>query len=425
MLWERLKYLAAKARRAWSDGTLREKATRFLASSVRIPVAVICGYLRLPRADRRLNIAAGFADHRGQTGHRQPDPAHLERIIAAYQASQEAQRTAPAVWAVRGEWSAWLDINFRDLVRALQSGDVPRLAALFQNLHRQQFTIGAGSSYDEYVRYRTSLTGRCYVLTTWCRYRDLFRSLAPAGAEVHFPLIGNPAGIDLAGETIPIHTFRYAYHAREMLEWLRDIPDATIVEIGGGIGGQACQTLLGAGPGTDTGTRRAIAKYLVFDLPEVAAICACVLLAAFPDRRIRLFGEGPVSTDSSEDYDLGVFPHFALEHLADGSVDLFHNACSFSEMDGASSRACLEVIERACRRYLSHINHDTRLPRRDADGTPSLNVLGSELVPDPRRFKRVFKKPRVFCLPEDRCHRGFFEYLYERCDGGQCAGIVE
>jgi hypothetical protein len=170
------------------------------------------------------------------------------------------------------------------------------------------------------------------------------------------------------------------------------------------------------------GSPAAIAKYLVFDIPEMASICSYFLLSAFPDRQIRLFGEGPVSTGAAEDYDIAVFPHFAITGLEDRSVDLFHNACSFSEMDSVSSSEYLRIIERACRKYFSHINHETRFQYRNPDGSTSMNRIGSELVPDPRRFKQVFRKPRVFCLPEDRFYP-YFEYLYERCDDHE--GIME
>jgi putative sugar O-methyltransferase len=408
MLSKRLRYFGAKIHRAWFDGTLRQKAGRFLISSIRIPVETTCGYLRLPSADRRLDVASGFADHRGQTRHARSQPEHLHRIIAAYKASKEAQRAAPPAFAIRGLWSEWIDVNFKPLVHALDTEDTSALAALLENLHREQFTIGAGSSYDEYVRYRTSLTGRFYVPVVWCRYRDLFRSRAGPDREIHYPLVGNPAGICCQGEVISIHTWRHAYHALEMSQWLRDTPRAVVVEIGGGIGGQAYQMLRLAKP--------AVAKYLIFDIPEVAGVCSYFLLSAFPDKRIRLFGEGPVSAGASEDYEIAVFPHFAVAGLEDRSADLFHNSCSFSEMDGGSSVEYLRVIERVCRRYFSHINHETRFQYRNPDGSLSTNVIGSELLPDQHRFHRVFAKPRVFRLPEDRFYV-YFEYLYERRDG--------
>lgn len=409
-MWlKRARYFVAKAAKAWSDGTLREKVPRFLASSIRIPVGVTIAHLRLPRADRKLDVAAGFADHRHEPRHCRSNPDHLRRIVAAYQAAKQAQKHAAPAFEIRGLWSEWIHVNHRALIQALDTENLPALSALFENLQREPFTIGTGSSYDEYVRYRTSLTGRFYVRAVWCRYRDIFRSLGAALDDLHHPYVGNPAGISLHGDVVQCHTFRHAYHAREMREWLRDVPGAVVAEIGGGIGGQACQTLRRAGA--------SIAKYLLFDIAEVASISAYFLLCAFPDKRIRLFGEGPVSTDGSEDYDIGVFPHFETARLADDSVDLFHNACSFSEMDGVSATAYLRIIERACRRYFSHVNHDTRFTYRNPDGSVSTNILGSELIPDPGRFKRVFKKPRVFCLPEDRCFPAY-EYLYERISPG-------
>lgn len=82
-------------------------------------------------------------------------------------------------------------------------------------------------------------------------------------------------------------------------------------------------------------------------------------------------------------------------------------------MDGASARAYLSVVERCCRKYFMHDNHDMPLEFRNPDGTMSRNVIGSELLPDPTAFKRLFKKPRVHGRPEDRPFVQF-EYLYER-----------
>jgi hypothetical protein len=407
MLWKQLKYFDAKIRRAWSEGTLREKSRRFFLSSFRVPLEAAIGHYGLARADRRLDVAAGFGDHRAEADRYRSNPEHLRRIIRAYKASKQAQRLAPAAFAIRGLWQEWIDVNFKHLIDALNAEDVTTLAVLLENLHREPFTRGAGSSFDEYCRYRTSMTGRFYVRTVWCRYRDKFQSLVPSGGEIHSPLVGNPAGIYRNGEVIPIHSFRHAYHALEMAEWLRDTPDSVIVEIGAGIGAQAYQVM--------QVPDASIAKYLIFDIPEVASVSSYFLLSALPEKRIRLFGEGPVSGSASEEYDIAVFPHFAATQLAEKSVDLFYNSCSFSEMDRASALGYLEVIERACRQYFAHVNHDTRLQYRYPDGSASVNVIGSELIPDPGRFRRIFKKPRVFCLPEDRPH-SMFEYLYERRD---------
>jgi putative sugar O-methyltransferase len=206
------------------------------------------------------------------------------------------------------------------------------------------------------------------------------------------------------GKVISIETLRHAYHAVEMCELLRDVPKAIIVEIGGGLGGQSYQTMH---------MSKQVSKYLVFDIPEVAVISSYFLLSAFPNRRVRLFGEGSVSIDSCEEYDVAVFPHFAITQLPNSSVDLFYNSCSFSEMNGLSSIEYLSIIERASRRYFMHDNHDTTFEFRNPDGSTSLNVIGSMLIPNPALFKRIYKKPRVHGLPEDRSFI-HFEYLYEK-----------
>ena len=151
----------------------------------------------------------------------------------------------------------------------------------------------------------------------------------------------------------------------------------------------------------------------MFDIPEVAAISSYFLLSSFPNKKVRLFGEGLISADSYEEYDVAVFPHFSINQLSDSSVDLFYNSCSFSEMDGDSSNEYLSIIQRVGCKYFMHDNHDTVLEFKNPDGSISLNVIGSKLTPDPALFKRVYKKPRVHGLPEDRSFV-HFEYLYER-----------
>ena len=176
------------------------------------------------------------------------------------------------------------------------------------------------------------------------------------------------------------------------------------MEIGGGLGGQSYQTMQ---------MSEQVSKYLLFDIPEVAAISSYFLLSAFPNKRVRLLGEGSVSVDLCEEYDVAVFPHFTINLLPNLSIDLFYNSCSFSEMDRASSREYLSIIERASRKYFMHDNHDTTFEFRNPDSSSSVNVIGSKLIPNPALFKRIYKKPRVHGYPDDRSFV-HFEYLYEK-----------
>jgi hypothetical protein len=402
-MFMRLGYFGSKIRRAWSDGTLLEKARRFLATAARRPFEVITGYIRLRPADRRLDVRGGFADHRGEAGHHRSDPDHILRIIAAYAEAKKRQDTAPAVYQIRGLWAEWIAVNFAPLIRALESREVSRVSSLLENLFREPFTTGLGG-FDASHRYDSPF-GAAYVKHVWSRYRDTLLSLGGRLDDVYFPLVGNPTGVIVKGRVLSYETLRHAYHAEEMTELLRGIPHPNVVEIGAGLGGQAYQTL----------RLRALARmnYFIFDIPEVCALSSYFLMSALPERPVVLCGEEAMASD--ERGMICVRPHFEISHLADSSVDLFYNSCSFSEMDSAVATEYLAVIERACRRYFLHDNHDSVLTFRNSDGTVSSNRVGSDLVPDPRRFKRIYKKPRVHGLPEDRSFL-HYEYLYERLD---------
>ncbi len=399
----RIDYFYLKVKRAWASGTLLEKSIRLLFTMVRRPFEVLIGYINLQKEDRNLNIKDGFADHRQKKSHHRTNPDHLRRIIAAYKASKQAQHQAALPFQIRGLWDEWLSINYRELIVALEAEEVSALAFLLENFYREQFTIGTGG-YDNYLSYR-KLLGSLYIKYVWCTYRNKLLSLDFDLKKINFPFVGNPTGVIFNGNVISHETLRHAYHAVEMCEVLRDITRANIVEIGGGLGGQAYQTIRMSG--------EQISKYLVFDIPEVAAISAYFLLSAFPDKCVRLFGEGSVSVASCEEYDIAVFPHFTINQLPASSVDLFYNSCSFSEMDGVSSMAYLSIIERACRKYFLHDNHDTVFKFRNPDGSTSENVIGSRLIPNKDLFKRIFKKTRVHGMPEDR-YFVHFEYLYEK-----------
>jgi hypothetical protein len=77
-----------------------------------------------------------------------------------------------------------------------------RLAELFENFHREQFTTGLGG-YDDYVRYRT-LLGDLYIRYLWCSYRNKFLLLDRGLQELRFPYIGNPTGIMVGDSVISI-----------------------------------------------------------------------------------------------------------------------------------------------------------------------------------------------------------------------------
>lgn len=411
MIFTRFKYYLTKLERAWADGTFGERVNRKIITGTKTKIGTTFSYLMLPAADKKLSLAEGFADHRStRAAFGETDRKIFDRLLSAYRTAKADQTEAASHFAVRGLWAEWIEVNYKSLIEAIERRDYEQLDALLSNFAREQFAVGTGSSYDDFVQYKTSLFGGFYVKSVWCEYRDKLLDIDADLSQISHPPIGNPAGISVNGNVMPGETLRHAYNAHSIFNLLRNIPRPTILEIGGGFGGQAYQTI--------ESMRRAgnpIGKYIDFDIPEVLFVCGYFLLKAFPAARVRLYGEGEVSAAESEEFDIGLFPHFTMDGIGSESADLIFNSHSFSEMDGETSRHYLSIVNRVCRRYFLHVNHDIRLTFRYADGTISRNNLGSEMLPDERRFKRIYKRPRVYGKPEDKPFKSF-AYLYERYD---------
>lgn len=182
-----------------------------------------------------------------------------------------------------------------------------------------------------------------------------------------------------------------------------------ICEIGGGLGGQAYKIL--------SNSDRDL-TYILLDIPEMLVISSYFLMAALPEKRFLLYGEGPLDSSKLDQYDVIIMPNFMLPLLGDETVDLFFNACSFSEMDSVTVKEYIRQIERICRKYFMHINHNAKFVWYD-NGKEIVNMTGSEIRPDPVRFKKIYQHPRLFALLEDKLFYyyqkvGHFAFLYER-----------
>lgn len=409
MIGSRIKYYLTKLKQASSDGTLSERVRRKLVDGTKAKAATGFAYKKLSREDRSLAVRAGYSDHREPTRSlSDADRQLLDRLNDAYQLAKADQQSVRPEFEIRGLWAEWIEINYRPLVKSLESRDYKALDNLLSNFSREQIAVGTGSSYDDMVMYKTSLFGGIYAKTVWCDYRDKLIEIGGDVNDIEHPMVGNPAGIPVNGSVIPTETLRHAYNAYSIADLLVDVERPVVVEIGGGFGGQAFQTV-----DRLRKVSNPISKYLNFDIPEVLFIASYFLMKSLPELRFRLYGEGRVSTDAEEEFDIGLFPYFSIGELSDRSVDLAFNSHSFSEMDGSTSSAYLRILNRICSRYFMHINHETRLTFEQTDGSKSENKLGSELVPDMSVFKRIYKRPRVYGRPEDRPFKSF-AYLYER-----------
>jgi putative sugar O-methyltransferase len=394
--------VADRAVRAWHDGVLGPKLRRHVSNVAYVPFVSVQRSRQLSSGDRAMDLAAGFADHRGTGLERRCSDGALARIATAFRTAEaDAVRECPPELEVRGLWAEWLDAHYQPLRRMLRDSDIASLRELLENLHRDPMSTGVGGTIDDVNRVPSPFTD-AYYRALWCRYRDLLQEVRPSWDAVASPVVGNPCGILLDGRLVQVETLRHAHHATQILDLLDGVDEARILEIGGGLGGQAYQCLsLAPSP---------LGTYTIIDLPEVGALASYCLMAALGEEAVRLYGEGVPAGDHPA---IEILPPWSITARPDASADLVFNAHSFSEMDGASAEYYLRRVERVSRHYFFHINHETRFRYRLADGTSSLNQVGSEMRPDPAAFVLASRRPQAFCRPENRSNTGF-AYLYRR-----------
>jgi len=138
----------------------------------------------------------------------------------------------------------------------------------------------------------------------------------------------------------------------------------------------------------------------------------------FPSKKIFLYGENDFNSCAINEYDIILQPNFMLPQIESESIDLFFNDCSFSEMDSNTVREYFKQIERTCRKYFMHINHNARYTWNYKE-KQTHNLPATEIEPDPKSFKKIYQHYRVF---RDRPEKIFyffmkaehFAFLYEK-----------
>ena len=396
-----IKYLLKKIKNSWTSATFNEKFVRFLVNQIKRYIFLPFLNLIQPTNKLKLNLIDGYKDHRSNKDFLEIKPDQILRIIKAYKLAKLEQKNVTSEYEIRGLWDEWISVNYKDLIIGLENENLEALSKLFNNIIREQCTRGLGG-YDEWQRYN-SLFGKSYIRYVWMNYYKKLINIQ-GDKELIFPKVGNPCGIIYKDKIIPIESLRHTYRAEEIKNCLINLDQKVVVEIGGGYGGLGFQLLSKL-------EKHDNAKFILFDIPEVIAISSAFLITSFPNKKIRLYGEEAIY--SIQNFEIGIFPHFSIDDLEDDSIDLFYNSCSFSEMDEASSKKYLSIIEKCCRKYFMHDNHETNFNFRTIDGTVSINILGSKLHPNPYIFILIYKKPSTHGFPEDSSFESY-EYLYEK-----------
>lgn len=398
----RLKYIYIKILYSIKNKTLFQKILRKIFTKCFVNIEVIIGYLFVTKIKKSIDFKLGFKSHINKKELEKYDHKLLNSIVNAYKISKLHQSKIDDNLLIKGLWKEWIDVNYKKLMVLLSGNNNLVLSDTLNNLFREPFTIGTGG-YDNYRMYN-SIFGKLYIKYVWHKYYNYIKDLNYSLEDIEFPNVGNPTGVSTKNGIISIDTLRHAYFSIQIKNLLADIKNPVCVEIGAGLGGQAFQII-------SMISEKKI-KYIIFDIPEVLVLSSYFLMKAFPNKKIKLFDGNKNFKILDAQYDIELYPYFMFEHIPNDSIDLFFNSCSFSEMDEHHVKIYLKIIERTCKKYFFHDNHDTNFKFINSDGSISKNLIGSKIVPDLSKFKIVYKKPRIHGLPEDRYDKSF-EYLFE------------
>lgn len=372
-------------------------------------ISVITTYVTENRKyHAKAKIKPGFEDHRSKVALGGSEYERiLKRIAGAYNKAKEDQKkvTQPA-YQVGVMWQRTLDSQYAELNQALRSYDIEKLKAILENFSRDPMSANQGGGVDYFHNKKQPLYKYLF-LNTWFRYYNMCKEVTGKEPILTYPLVGNPAGLYLDGRVIPIEAIRFYYCATQMLLLVEDLSNPVICEIGGGNGGQVYAVM--------ANSKRPI-TYIDMDIPEMLVLASYFLMTALPEKRFFLYGEGEVDSTNLMNYDIAMVPYFRMPGLGNQTVDLFFNQRSFGEMDSKNVTEYLRQIERICRGYLFHINHSKKF-RFEENGEKSENLPCTEIIPDPKLFKKIYEYPWMFNrLDEEIMYKGTgnIAFLYEK-----------
>lgn len=311
----------------------------------------------------------------------------FKRLADSYNKAKFDQKSVGELYQVSYIWQEVLDNCFGELSKSLRNEDIPKLRTLLENFDRESFSFQLGGSTDFHAMKKNPLYKYQFV-NTWYKCLELYKEVIDEPHNLTYSMAGNTAGLYYKGQVVPIDAIRYHYYSSQVLSLLRDVKNPVVCEIGAGLGGQAYKVV------SNTDQR---VTYAIMDIPEMLVLSSYFLMASLPEKKFLLYGESPLDSSKLGDYDVIMMPNYMLPQLEDGTVDLFYNSASFSEMDGRTVEEYIHQIGRICRKYLLHVNHNQKFTW-NFKGIDGGNLPSTSVRPDPNLFKRVYKFIDAFIL---------------------------
>lgn len=332
-----------------------------------------------------------------------PDVELGERLIAAYRLSQEK---CPVAFRPKDVWRDFIDRHYTDMLEMIRRGDA---AALVDYLFALPMR-GAGHGYFQgqpafdalrasppkqreralwlldhlmglaeaqgVVRLRCPEQGE-WQAPAWSSLGRICEDIESSlGIPIRFPplfdglfALQTPAGpCHLRSMMAAYAVHEIGRHASNLKTCKAD--ELRVAEIGAGIGFTAFAA-----------AQLGMARYSVFDLPEINVAQGFFLLVTLGPDQVRLYGESSLATTE-------VLPPWAFEeHITDG-YDVVLNIDSFPEIDRTLTRRYLQTMQNGGRLLFS-INQEA--PRGDRFGGPREAVR--EMVAGHGGFTPLLRSP--------------------------------
>jgi hypothetical protein len=335
------------------------------------------------------------------------DEAIAVRLLVSYNACKKAEAAYPSIGA--DIWSAIRRLQ-ASFFTILESGDPKVLAAYLCNMSRHDATIGISQGDGEYRWITTSPDYESFrallikdKLVSFAEAVGAIRCECPeqgpwgehlnANLDVLLHGVEERVGISLAPPDIDGGLFKIPagsglLHDRDLhaqfAAWsMRELagPNATICEIGGGVGRAAYWSQrFGLGP------------YTILDLPQVNVLQGYYLLKSLPMDQVRLFGE---RIDNPR---VTVWPYFEKDQITSGAVDIVFNQDSFPEIHRETVLDYIAWIREISPRWFYSINQEAAAAYTQdfwqpaAESDPKQNVVGA-LLREADGFRRVMRAP--------------------------------
>lgn len=332
------------------------------------------------------------------------DPDKISRIVSAYQKAIAVQAVSEECFQVGNEWLPIYEKSMGSVMSALKAGDINALQGIYDNFMRHPSSTGLhGMPVDMekcYFSGNISLKHK-----KWFLYDSLYRIklwkglLGDAASlnQLNSPMIGNPYGYYIDEHFIKIcsdYQHYYATRINQLTSNKFEIEKRVIIELGGGFGGMAYYF------NRDSKNK----VYVDIDLPENLALASFYLIHTLPEKKVFLYGEDELTTETFKNFDIILLPNFAVKNIPTNSTDLVFNSYSLAEMTESAIKVYVSELSRALKPtgYFYHVNH-----------TRESFVKADDFGIDKKNFMLLHKAPALWNAARNLL-MDEYEYLYEK-----------